>query len=58
MNLKRAHALNTMEQKEVNGGRPPGCQVGCAGKSHGDSCYHSAGCSCPGQCNSHGCVPY
>lgn len=59
MNLKGAQALNTIEQKEVNGGRAPGgCQVGCAGKSHGDSCFHSPSCSCPGVCNSYECVPF
>lgn len=58
MNLKGAKVVSASTQKEVNGGRMPGCQVGCAGKNHGDNCYHSPGCSCPGQCNSNGCVPW
>lgn len=59
MNLKGAQVVSTSAQKEVNGGRrPSGCQVGCAGKNHGDNCYHSSGCSCPGQCTNSGCTPW
>ncbi len=59
MNLKGAQVVSVSAQKEVNGGRRPGgCQVGCAGKNLGDSCFHSAGCSCPGDCTNSGCTPW
>lgn len=59
MNLKGAQVVSASAQKEVNGGRLLGnCQVGCAGKNRGDNCFHSSGCSCPGQCSSYECIPW
>lgn len=58
MNLKGVKLVSISTQKELNGGRILKCQVGCAGKNHGDNCYHSPGCACPGQCSSNECIPW
>ena len=44
VNLEGATALNTNEQKAIQGGDAY-CQGGCAGKNQGDPCYtESGGC--------------
>ncbi|HHC80820.1 MAG TPA: hypothetical protein ENK46_13115 [Flavobacteriia bacterium] len=65
-NLKGATSLSLMQQKNIHGGglKPSGggaCQVGCAGLSHGDSCFAtgvSPNCTCPGICSGGVCNPY
>ena len=63
-NLKGAQTLSAQQQKEINGGANPiiiTCGIGCVGKSHGDRCFASGNCNCPGRCansTSSGCVPF
>ena len=65
MNLKGAQTLSITEQKEIKGGLRPTptllCQIGCVGKSHGDDCFASGVCECPGRCGGSGandCTPF
>ncbi len=55
-NLKNlGEILNKEEQQSINGGVfEYRCQVGCANKSKGQSCYGSGtapNCKCPGICS-------
>jgi len=57
--LNGVKALSKSQQLSIKGARS--CQVGCAGKSNGDSCYAtgaSPNCSCPGICSGGQCSPF
>jgi len=58
-NLKGVKTLNKSQQLSIKGAGK--CQVGCAGKNTGDSCYAtgvSPNCSCPGLCSGGVCNPF
>jgi len=60
-NLKGVKALSKRQQLDITGSRLRACQVGCAGLSHGDSCWAtgvSPNCSCPGMCAGGVCNPF
>ena len=60
-NLRGVKTLSKEQQLTITGSRKPGCQVGCAGLSHGAFCWAtgtSPNCSCEGMCSGGVCNPY